>query len=364
MANFATNNPGALIPRIDPRQPHYDMLHEIVGGETESRDWREHLPPFKWQSWYPFCTAFTARAIIHAINKAFDYKSPEISPAHLFFASGGGKSGNTIIAPFLYAKDHGAILERFKPMPSAGDFTYNTWDNKLKPYCLDVSDEAIQQSAEQKVEGVSWVPGNDRAAAIDAMEYSPLSVAIPVHEGYFTAMSGWKERKDPSWHNVPVSKIHNDGTITVFDSLTVKAGFDGYHDLPEDYPRSFYLSVRDLPTGWQDHQQQTLEQMFPAAYHQYGQPRLSLTVEQIRAQQVRALIESPEQDPRIRTLAGKYWIVLVNAALYGGFSYYVTQNGKKYFSFRDQGSDLANCLYSMLRTGKFPLDLNKLRSQQ
>lgn len=358
------STPGVTQPEIDHRMAWYDVVNQVGAGERrDSKDWRQFMPPFLWQQWMPKCTAMAARAIDFAVNKAFDKELPTITSSYLFFASGGGKNGNSIIAPLLYLKNN--------PVPFSDDiaeldpnfYSFNSWE-KMKADGLIASSAALARGEAAKLAGVSQIAAMDLITAIDAMEYSPLSVAVPVYKGYFDAMNGWQEQANPPWHNVAVSKLFANGDMEVFDSLTVSSSFDGFHKLPADYTRSSFCSVRDLPSNWKEKQKSWLEQQFPFAYTGYGKPRLPLIDEQTIALELRKLIEDPRQDPRIRTLAGKYWIVLVSAATYGGYSYYVVQNGKKYFSYGANGSDLANLLYGFMRTGKWGMNLDRPRNQQ
>ena len=356
--------PGALPPLLNPGAPHYDTVFP-VGAATlaDSKDWASFMPPFRWQGWYPFCVAFGSTAINYALNLAGDNRRPILSPAWLFFRGGGSPYGSIVENLAAVERNVGVVYEADKPMPTLDAFSYSTWD-KLQEYAENVPDAALAKAAENKLAGNSYVDPNNLPAVIDALAHSPIGIVVPVHHNYFDAMNGWTPSAKPELHYVVLRQQLADGTRRIFDSLTQKQGFDGFHDLPADYPVNFGMSYRDLPTGWQATQAQTIQQQYAAAYNHYGQPRLPLVQEQALATKLRTLVES-YPDTGIRTIAGKYWIVLVNAALYGGYSYTVKgPDGRDYFAYGSHGSDLANALYQYRRTGKFPFDFNKLRSEQ
>ena len=356
--------PGANAPIVDTTQIHYGSVYPVAGGApVDSKDWSSSMPPFKYQGWVPACTAFATRAIIYCLNKVFDNREAEIDPLWLFFASGGTKNGNYLENPAHTAINQGAVYEQDKPYPDVNAYSYETWDS-LRSYALAITPQAIQKALENRLKAISSVDPNNQAEVVDALSHSPLALIIPVYHPYFDAMNGFTISPSPVYHAVTLVKKFADGHIKIFDSLTVTQNFDGFHELPANYPIVAALSYRDLPNDAARVQLSWAQQSYPVAYDHYNLPRLPLEVEQSKAEYLRKLVES-YPDVGIRAIASKFWIVLVNAYLYGGYSAEVTgPDGKLYFAYKEHGSDLANALYQYRRTGQFPFNFDKLRSEQ
>lgn len=350
----AEMNPGLQVSPVDHRDAQYDAVFPVGGEIRASKDWSDKMPNFRNQGWIPACTAFATRAIKYALDGGL------VSAIYLFFKSGGWKSGNYAHAPAAEMVANGTLDEIRKPYPNANDYTYDTWE-KLKSDSLETTAEAVEEGKKHKLASYSFVPMSSAQAVVDALEHSPLALCVPIHQGYFTATQGWTPRANPAWHLVALCQRKADGTLVLFDSLGQSANFDGFHELPPDYPVGVAVSVRDLPDDWKERQKTWLETQFPNAYVQYGKPRMPLDVEQTKALKLRKLVES-YPDKGIRGIAARFWIVLLNAWMYGGYSATVVgPDGKDYFAYNENGSDIANALYHYRRTGEFPktVDLNQ-----
>jgi len=371
MPKYDIRVPGCKPPVVDPRIAQYDAIFPLGGPVLDSKSWRSMMPPHRWQAPYPFCVSYSFYALIYALNKAYDKREPVISPVHAFFRAGGSRSGSFIDQHAQNGVNEGFVYEEDKVTPSLEKNNLNgywpatdaAWE-ALRIYALKVTNEAIAKAGQNKLKSYSVVSVTNIQATIDALDYTPLVLALPIHNNYQDAMNGWTPKDNPLWHAVVCTQRFADGSWEVFDSLKDSAKFDGFRRLPADYPVGFAMAFRDLPDTWKETQKTWLEQQYPNAYNQYGKPRLPLHEEQRLAFKLRALVES-YPDAGIRTIAGKYWTVLVNAALYGGFSYTVTgPDGLEYFAWRDKGSDIANCLYHFRRYGVFPLNFDRLRTEQ
>ena len=77
---------------------------------------------------------------------------------------------------------------------------------------------------------------------------------------------------------------------------------------------------------------------------QYGQKRLSLADEQIAAQKLRQEIDK-HKNLEVSQIGSRFWVIFVNAYIYGGFSL----------------TDIVNSIYHYRRTGQFPLNLDMIR---
>ncbi|MCX6785906.1 MAG: hypothetical protein NTZ18_03600 [Candidatus Komeilibacteria bacterium] len=355
-------NTGLILPSVDSRNAIYEDQF-LLGGQTkkESRNWSNLMPPKKWQGYFPFCVAYMMRAVIYALNKANDAHEPEISPIGLFFRGGGGPSGSRLDSVANESKDNGAIFELDKPTPDYDNtmgFMLDQWE-KLKKYGLDVKPEALERAKYNKIKSFSFVETNNLNSMMDALDYSPLGIAVPVYKNYFFADKGFTASSNPIWHAVMLVKMFNDGSKVIFDSLHYSKDFTGFHILPPDYPVGFAMSYRDLPDDWKN--KNIAKEIFPNAYDRYHKQPIDSEKEKAFALELRRLVET-YPDPGIRTIAGRFWVVMVNAALYGGYSCTVKgPDGKDYFAYKEKGSDLANALYHFRRHGSFPFDFNKLR---
>src|SRR3990167_5643512 len=183
------SNPGLKVSPIDPRNAQYE--HIFASGEPlakDSKNWMPQMPPFQYQNWYPLCTAYMMRGIIHAINKAFDFKTPLISPAWLFFKSGGSRTGNTLEAVAQTARELGAVMEYDKSTPQGQEYNWNKWE-ELKQYSLDVKSDALTRALDNRIKSYSWISKENTNAQIEALDYSHLGLAVPVYKNYFDAMN-------------------------------------------------------------------------------------------------------------------------------------------------------------------------------
>lgn len=356
--------PGLIPSPVDPRAAQYEAVFELGGPSAPraSRSWREFMPAFRWQHSLPTCASHAQTAVQYGMNLEAGEGRLLCSPINLFVRANGSIGGSRLDSNAEVAATT-PILESDKPYPASGVYSADTWA-AMRGYALAVPEGAAERGLPARIKSYQWITPTNTAAILDAMEHSPLVLGIQVHRNYFHADAGWTVLPNAPWHAVVGVEYQADGSWLIFDSLTQSAGYDGFHVLPPDYPVGFAMSYRDMPSTWKEDQRTWLERLYPDAYLHYGLPRKPLAEEQAFAFRLKALVEG-YPDVGIRAIAARYWIVLVNAALYGGFSYSVEgPGGRRYLAYGANGSDLANCLYHFRRHGSFPLDFNRPRSAQ
>lgn len=199
--------PGLLHSPVDPRSAQYEAAFGFAGGgdARESRDWSGDMPAFRNQGWMPFCTAWMTRAIIHALNKTQDHREALVAPQWLFFKSGGGKNGNYMNRPAEVAIEQGAVGEEWMPYPNQNDYTYDQW-GKLAQDSLAAPTAGLAEAPRNKLASYSFVGTGSVQAQIDALDHSPLGIAVPVLPGYFKAMDGFTPNPTAPWHALTVVK--------------------------------------------------------------------------------------------------------------------------------------------------------------
>jgi hypothetical protein len=137
--------------------------------------------------------------------------------------------------------------------------------------------------------------------------------------------------------------IDASGQVLVFDSLTQRQGFDGFHWLAADFPILYAFGILDLPNDWQSRQDTHEKNTFPLARSRYGE------LQNVRAETVAAtaLKEARRRNPTHATFLDDLWSVYVMAVAYGRYSV----------------QDILNHITS-LRRGKGPIfDFNLKRSR-
>ena len=357
--------PGYTPEEVDPRVASYEQIFMggkvVMGISQDSRDVSALLPPFAYQGWIPSCTQHMWRGLVHALNMP-EGRRALISRIHGFIASGGSLRGNSLQAGGNLGRKQGFVFEVDSPYPDLNKLEYDDWPLIVKQV-NDVSPEAIERGEVNKISNFSFIdPNNLEAMKVELDAGRPVGAAGQVFGNWYHAEKGFEPYEGAPWHAFVIAKLFANGTKLIFDSLTqTNLSYSGFHLLPADYPVPYIMSVRDLPDDWRAQQALQLETEFPNVYVRYGKPRASLQVEQAFAIYLRQLVEQ-EKDKGIRTLAGKYWVVLVNASFYGNYSWRVTANGRDYLSYGAHGSDLANALYHYRRHGVFPFDFNQPKS--
>lgn len=327
---FKKTNPGALLdnPSFLSALPRHELF---AAGAGTKPDWKAFCPPFRNQGSSTWCTAFAGCAIGYIFEKKENGQAPLFSPMELFYRSGGSVDGNYLIAT---AKEmtNAFVLDSVVTTPIPNLWGPDQW-SRYKAIAQATQD-AIAFGKKFKLKSLAVVgttKTNLQAALID----SPLMILIGVGKGYWNNPAPTVGSYS-AYHCVVLVDIDEQGNYVIFDSLSYKAGFDGFHTLSPDYDILAAFSFIDIPDNWQDIQNQKLQEYVPGPLQNYGKKR-SLEVE---ISVVKQLLAAVKQNPSVRALIGRDWIICVNAIAYGGYDVQDILN--QYTNIRRTGKSLFN----------------------
>ena len=222
---------------INLKSADYELIFG-AGELTKSFNWKEYLPPRERQWWIPFCVSFSRLDCAEAVARREDLEL-NLSDRRLAVESGTTKNGNTMDAVSDWFRKIGTDKEEDTPItPKMISDGWNEWDNIFK----------LPEAGKRYVGGNhSWV--NTKAGMIDALNYSPLQIAVG--ETNFN----WEREgevqvptKDPEYyHCVLVYHIDEQGRYLVRDSIGKE-----FKILHKDYPIKWCKSFRDLSANWKE----------------------------------------------------------------------------------------------------------------
>jgi|TARA_Y100000310_G_C20704007_1_gene833019 hypothetical protein len=226
-----------------------DANYEMIFGSPSnwkgkaSKDWRDKMPPFRDQGSLPTCVAHATSAVGYALNKAYDDVRPAGSPLWLFFESGGSVYGSYIANNADTIRKIGIVFEKDKPYKDVSFYD-------AKKYALQVTSKHLQKALYNRVKNYSRLNPRNINALKEALEYSPLVLGLYTTRGYWNRFARYTTQG--GGHAPVLCHIDKDNNYYVFDSLTYKQGFDGFHTLHSSYPLLSAYSFRDLPDDWKD----------------------------------------------------------------------------------------------------------------
>jgi len=233
-------NPFGYIPEAPlPGSAVYNRVFDLVGGKVASFDWRPFAPVRERQYWIPFCVSFSRLNCAETKAKK-DSMDINLSDRELGVISKTTLSGNSLEAVSESFRNTGVRLESLVP------FT----DRMLKYAGDDIWKEIFDLPAdngEQRYMGGnhSWVYG--KPAMIDAMDFSPLQIAVGIGETWEDEGIVKTPKNIGSYHAVMVLFIDADGYIYIQDSIGKE-----FKTLEPDYPMTGVKSFRDLPENWKE----------------------------------------------------------------------------------------------------------------
>lgn len=291
--------------------------HEIFAGGTELvSSWRRFAPEFRNQGSSMWCTAFAGTNIASMFERYENGAKVLLSPVELFYRSGGQLNGNYLIAT-ARAMRESVVLESDVPTPMP-----NSWGTseylRYKSQSLATKD-VLERGKKYAVKSEAIVR-NDWKSMKSALGSSPLMIAIGIGNTYWNEIAE-NPRRITAYHAVVVTEMAEDASgkplwIEIFDSLSYKGGFDGYHKLSPDYAIDMALSFIDLPSNWVDIQEDVKDMTFGDALNHYGKKRI-LGLEQNAA---KILVEGLKPHPTLKALFGTNWTVCTNAIAYGEYT--------------------------------------------
>lgn len=314
--------------------------HELFAGGmgVGAPNWKQFIPQFRYQGPTMFCTGFTGANIASTFEKKETGKDILFSPIELFYRSGGTMGGNYLLN-VARAMRSSVVLESDLPTRLPDRWDQKTFDDWKARY--SASPDAIKRGMAFSTKSEAIV-GTDDASLRSALQISPLSIAIGIGKDYFASVAP-RQTSYSAYHNVELLELAPDGSRIIFDSLRQSMGFNGIHTLAPDYEVLYALSFIDLPDDWQGIQTQKITEWNQGALNHYGLSR-TLKFEQYVATHFSATLKN---HPSLAGLAGRDWLVIVNALSYGGYT----------------ETDILNHLTNIRRTGKPIFDLNVPRKK-
>ena len=226
--------------------------HELFGSAPDSkpsRDWTEFCPTFRSQGSSLMCTAYVGASVVSILEKKETGESIVFSPKELFARSGGSLLGNRV-SNVGNAIKVASVLEKDCPTQTFVSWGYPAYWQVMREG--KVSDKIIEKGKKYALKDMAVVR-TDAASLKHALQDSPLSVILNAGRGYFNATAPASAGLGTdALHNVILVSIEADGRKKVFDSLTYKQGFDGFHYLDADYPIMNAFSFIDLPNNWRE----------------------------------------------------------------------------------------------------------------
>ena len=332
-----SNNTGLLLD--DPTTIATLPRHELFGsarklGGGPSKDWGPLCPPFRYQGSSYFCVGYSATSVASILEKQETGHTVVFSPWELFYRAGGSQMG-AYISRAAECMKSSVVLETDKPSPDVRSWGYAMW-NQLRTQST-ASPEALTKGKNYAIKGYASVK-TDRQSLKDALQDSPLVVAIALGSGYWVDPAPIP-RGINAYHAVVLTKVDDDGTLTIFDSLTYKQGFDGFHRLSPGYPILSAYSYINLPDSWRDQQAAVVQNDNAVALGHFGKPR-DLAAEQKASAALTAAINA---NPTVGAAVGRDYLIYVNCVAYGGFSVQDVLNsltserrgGPKLFNFNE-----------------------------
>ncbi len=234
-------NPFGYIPE-NPKADAavYNVIFDLVGGKAASFDWRPYAPPRERQYWIPFCVSFS-RLNCAETKAKMDGVDINLSDREMGVIAKTTLSGNSLEAVSEAFRNIGVRQESLVP------FT----DRMLKYAGDDIWREifdlppVLPGQRIYKGGNHSWVYG--RPAMIDAMQFSPLQIAVGIGETWEDDGIVKPPKSIGSYHAVMVLYIDADGYIYIQDSIGKE-----FKTLEPDYPMTGVKSFRDLPENWKD----------------------------------------------------------------------------------------------------------------
>lgn len=351
MPLFTRQNSGFIPDKFD----HRDIWEEeLLSGNEELNDnipseYRVEGLKFEYQGIWPFCSAFAVSSLVewkllHEKQIVHAYSQP-----HLFFQSDGGKNGSTFRGNLETARKNGCISYGVFPMP---DDLYDLASFES----LRIKALQTPFGEAQKIGGYVRVRDEEYALKRSILTYGPLLVGVAAFGGYWRDLT---PRRGKDNHAVLLSGWDKDGWI-IFDSLTQKTNFDGYHRIAKNYSFPSAYAVVELQSNWKEAVEEVRKEAvreYDFALNHYGKPR-DFQLEVAAAEELKTEL-SKFNNQSVWEAAGKFWTVLVNARCYADYN----------ISYQKWGiwhsGDLINFLFAWRRDpNNVPFNLNRPRNQQ
>lgn len=231
---------------------HYEAIFTIGAEKSESKNWAEFRPEYERQGYTGDCVSFSRLNCAEFVaNK--DGQELNLSDLHLAVGSNTSLRGNSLKAPSEYFRKKG-VVEQSLCHYDADMLTYQGvrkhWLRRMQKV------GAIPKNAVRYKGGNhSWVTPKKEVMK-DALEHSPLQIAIGLGSNYRYGGVVAKPSQILVYHAVVIEHIDSEGRYHIVDSLSGET-----KKLASDYPIRQVKSFRDLPQTWKKKQRE-----FPIFY--------------------------------------------------------------------------------------------------
>ncbi|MEW6126722.1 MAG: hypothetical protein AB1757_06765 [Acidobacteriota bacterium] len=230
---------GLLVRDPLPGQAVYNRIFAGGIGSGESFNWKPFLPPRERQYRIPFCVAFSRTNCAEAKGRK-EGIDINLSDRELGVISGTTQQGNYMDTVSEFFRQKGITLEKDVPFTDAmlNLSTPNAWAD-----IFNLPDTT--EKKRYKGGNFSWVYG--LGAMIDALNYSPLQIAVGIGSNWESNGPIGAPAKITAYHAVTLYHIDSQGNKYIQDSIGKE-----WKILKPDYPLTGTLSFRDLPEDWKD----------------------------------------------------------------------------------------------------------------
>lgn len=338
---------GFIQDTFDPRDI---WLDEVLGGDevTLPPAYTIEGLPYEPQGGYPFCASFASTTMLEYLYNR-DGMGRAFSQPHLFFHAGGSKVGSTFRSNLNVAKDllKGVIPYSKFPMPNPKIGKPEGWFETMSAKAFATPfNEALQLT------GYARVISDQEHLKQAIMAHGPILVGVSTKGGYY---QGNAKRVSPTDNHAVLLVGWTPTQWQIFDSLWWVEKKGGYGTLDASYTFNSAYAITELPKNVKAKVEKVRSAPFEDALNHYGKPG-------DHEAEVRFANKMLDEFKRFNNqsvldAAGRFWTVLINAGVYGGYSLSYTKYGMW------QPGDLINFVYHWRRTGGYLFDLNQLREK-
>lgn len=326
---------GLVDEGFDPRDVWED---EVLAGSNEMLP-AEYLItdlPYEAQGAYPFCVSFAATTLAeNAYRKESGGEHFAFSQPHLFFHSGGSKAGSGFRANLMTLLDKGAIALGQCPMPDPKIGRGNEWFEEMRPGVMSVPFKDAK-----KIGGFVRVPNTELTLKEAVMKYNGLLVGVKAGKGNYYTGNGTRVTADDNHAVLLVGWTRTHWVI--FDSLwwVQKNKMPGYGTLDKSYTFPSAYAITKLPDDWKQKRDESRAEGWDFVLNHYGQTRNFARETVVQYELLKAFNDFKNRS--VSEAAGKFWLIYINAVVYGGYSY----------------QDIVNDCYNWRRTGQHIFNFN------
>jgi len=283
-----------------------------------------------------------ANAVTTLAEQYLRLKTGEVrkfSQVHLFFNAGGGHLGSNIGNNLEVARTQGLVSYEKLPLPENPNSIPDNWFSSTRMEAVKIPFENAY-----KIPGYVKVKGNWQDMKTAMFLYKrPLLVAVRI-EGDYYKNSNFLGSGGKSNHIVVVAGWDELNRPIIFDTLGYVRRTEGYRTFGAGYEFSMGYIIKTLDEDWKQKRDEARKE-FQYCLDHYGKPRREMN-EQETAKILQVRFKR-FNNQSVYEAAGRFWLVYINAIVYGGYSY----------------TDCINDCYNYRRVGSHIWNFEKLRSE-